>query len=114
MNEVHLASPIRGELGYAHRPQLGSQIHCLIGDQIGGPLGIEDVCPNFALTVTKFVFSHSGNFRAKANSPKPKSCPKGPCIKYVTQFLTNLTPPSSLSHFVPHLGTPPPKVRHTL
>src|SRR6218665_3498393 len=27
MNRAHLASPIRGELGYAHWPQLGSQIH---------------------------------------------------------------------------------------
>jgi len=26
-------------------------------------------CPNFDLTVTKFVFSNSGNFRAKANPP---------------------------------------------
>ena len=31
MNGAHLASPIRGELGYAHRPQMGSQIHCPIG-----------------------------------------------------------------------------------
>ena len=36
MNGAHLASPIRGELGYAHRPQLGSQIHCPIGNQIWG------------------------------------------------------------------------------
>jgi len=36
-----------------------------------GPLGKEDVCPNFALTVGKFVFSNSGNFRAKANPPSP-------------------------------------------
>ena len=34
MNGAHLASPIRGELGYAHRPQLGSQIHCPNGNQI--------------------------------------------------------------------------------
>ena len=33
-NGAHLASPIRGELGYAHRPQLGSQIHCHVGHQI--------------------------------------------------------------------------------
>ena len=26
---------------------------------------------NFALTVTKFVFSNSGNFGAKVNLPKP-------------------------------------------
>src|SRR6218665_999000 len=76
MNGAHLASPIRGELGYAQRPHLGSQIHCPIGNQVWDPLGKEDVCPNFALTVGKFVFSNSGNFRAKANPPKPRSCPK--------------------------------------
>src|SRR6218665_77670 len=69
MNGAHLASPIRGELGYAHWPQLGSQIHCPIGNQIWGPLGKDNVCPNFALTVAKFLFSNSGNFRAKANPP---------------------------------------------
>jgi len=74
MNGAHLASPIRGEIGYAHRPQLGSQIHCPIVNQIRGPLGKEGVCPSFALTVNKFVFVHSGNFRAKANPPKPRSC----------------------------------------
>src|SRR6218665_419858 len=62
MNGAHLASPIKGELGYAHWPQLGSQIHCPIGNQIWGPLGKEDVCPNFALTVGTFVCSNSGNF----------------------------------------------------
>src|SRR6218665_1591225 len=69
MNEAHLASPIRGELGYAQWPQSGSQIHCPIGNQI---------CPNFALTAAKFLFSNSGNSRSKANSPKPRSCPKRP------------------------------------
>src|SRR6218665_4217202 len=78
MNGAHLASPIRVELGYAQRPHLGSQIQCPIGNQIWGPLGKEDVCHNFALTVGKFVFSNSGNFRAKANPPKPRSCPKRP------------------------------------
>src|SRR6218665_1928268 len=78
MNGAHLACPIRGELGYAHWPHLGSQIHCPIGNQIWGPLGKHDVCPNFALTAAKFVFSNSGNFRAKANLPKPRSCPKRP------------------------------------
>src|SRR6218665_169503 len=72
MNGAHLASPIMGELSYAHWPQLGSQIHCPIGNQIWGPLGKQDVCPNFALTVGKFVFSNSGNFKAKANPPKPR------------------------------------------
>src|SRR6218665_1658827 len=49
-----------------------------IGNQIWGPLGKDDVCPNFALTAAKFLFSNSGNSRAKANSPKPRSCPKRP------------------------------------
>ena len=71
MNGAHLARPIRGELGYAHRPWLGSQIHCPIGNQIWGPLGKEYVCPNFALTLGKFVFSNSGNFRAKAIHQSP-------------------------------------------
>src|SRR6218665_1801824 len=48
----------------------------MAGHQISSPLGQEDVCPNFALTVTKFVFSHSDNFRAKTNLSKPRSCPK--------------------------------------
>src|SRR6218665_66962 len=78
MNGAHLASPIRGELGYAQWPQLGSQIHSPIGNQIWGPLGKDDVCPNFALTAAKFLFSNSGNFRAKAIPPKPRSCPKRP------------------------------------
>src|SRR6218665_1207083 len=43
MNGAHLASPIRGELGYAHWPQLGTQIHSPIGNQIWGPLGKDDV-----------------------------------------------------------------------
>ena len=66
MHGAQLASPIRGEPGYAHRPQLGSEIHCPAGHKIWGPLGKEDVCPNFALTVGKFVFSNLGNCRAKA------------------------------------------------
>src|SRR6218665_3644598 len=87
MNGAHLASPIRGELGYAHWPQLGSQIHCPIGNEIWGPLGKEDVCPNFALTVGKFVFSNSGNFRTKANPPKPRSCPKNSSADWVALVL---------------------------
>src|SRR6218665_578360 len=71
MNGAHLASPIRGELGYAHWPQLGTPIYCPIGHQLWGPLGKQDVCPNFALTVGKFVFSNSGNFRAKAIRQSP-------------------------------------------
>ena len=46
MNGAHLASPIRGEFGYAHWPHLGSQIYCPIGNQIWGPLGKQDLCPN--------------------------------------------------------------------
>src|SRR6218665_2772010 len=46
MNGALLASPVRGELGYAHRPQLGSQIYCPVGNKILGPIGKEDVCPN--------------------------------------------------------------------
>src|SRR6218665_1573145 len=71
MNGAHLASPIRGELVYAHWAQLDSQIHFPIGNQIWGPLGKEDVCPNFALTVGKFVFSNSGNFRQRQIRQSP-------------------------------------------
>src|SRR6218665_1137193 len=56
----------------------GNPIYCPIGHQIRGPLGKQDLCPNFALTATKFLFSNSGNFRAKADPPKPRSCPKRP------------------------------------
>ena len=35
MNEAHLASPIRGELGYAHWPQLGIQFIALLGTKFG-------------------------------------------------------------------------------
>src|SRR6218665_3151135 len=79
MNGAYFARPISGELGYAQWPQLGFHIYCPIGNQIWCPLGKEDVCHNFALTVCKFVFSNSGNLRAKpANPPKPRSCPKRP------------------------------------
>ena len=79
------ASPIRGEPGYAHWPQLGNPIYCPIGHQIWGPLGKQDVWPNFALTAAKFLFSNSGNFRAKANPPKPRSCPKRPFGQWMGQ-----------------------------
>src|SRR6218665_2169907 len=46
--------------------------------EIWGPLGKQDLCPNFALTAAKFLFSNSGNFRAKAIPPKPRACPKRP------------------------------------
>src|SRR6218665_1536834 len=74
MNGAHLASPIRGELGYAHWPQLGTQFIALLGTTFWAHWGNK----MFALTVTKFVFSNSGNFRAKANPPKLSSCPKRP------------------------------------
>src|SRR6218665_1792783 len=35
MNGVHLASPIRGELGYAHWPQLGTQFIARLGTKFG-------------------------------------------------------------------------------
>ena len=35
MNGAHLASPIRGELGYAHWPQLGTQFIALVGTKFG-------------------------------------------------------------------------------
>src|SRR6218665_349827 len=79
MNGAHLASPIRGELNWlCSLAPAGNPIYCPIGHQIWGPLGKQDVCPNFALTATKFLFSNSGNFRAKADPPKPRSCPKRP------------------------------------
>src|SRR6218665_2281930 len=69
MKGAHLASPIRGERGYAHWPQLGTQFIALLGTKFGA---------QFALTAAKFLFSNSGNFRAKANPPKPRSSPKRP------------------------------------
>src|SRR6218665_1249846 len=42
MNGAHLASPTRGELGYAHWPQLGTQFIALLETKF---------CPNFALTL---------------------------------------------------------------
>jgi len=35
MNGAHLASPIRGELGYAHWPQLETQFIALLGTKFG-------------------------------------------------------------------------------
>src|SRR6218665_2292851 len=77
MNGANLASPIGESLVMLIGPA-GNPIYCPIGHQIWGPLGKQDVCPNFALTAAKFVFSNLGNFRAKANPPKPRSCPKRP------------------------------------
>jgi|SRR6218665_618938 len=45
------------------------------GYRIWGPLGQEDVCHNFALTLPKFLFSNSSNFKAKA---KAKANPQSP------------------------------------
>src|SRR6218665_1723149 len=36
---THLASPIRGELGYAHWPQLGTQFIDLLGTKFGAHYG---------------------------------------------------------------------------
>src|SRR6218665_4026493 len=45
------------------------------GYRIWGPLGQEDVCHNIALTLPKFLFSNSSNFKAKANSQSPGLAP---------------------------------------
>src|SRR6218665_1180546 len=72
-------------MGPIWQAQLGESLVLLIdpswvpnslpfGHQILGPLGKEDVCPNgYQICVQQF-----GNFRAKANPPKPRSCPKCP------------------------------------
>src|SRR6218665_1042131 len=39
MNGAHLASPIRGELGYAHWPQLGTQFIAILGTKFGAHYG---------------------------------------------------------------------------
>src|SRR6218665_2489535 len=85
--------PSQGRAWLCSLAPAGNPIYCPIGHQIWGPLGKQDVCPNFALTAAKFVFSiyipsvltaakfvfsNSGNFRAKANPPKPRYCPKRP------------------------------------
>jgi len=47
------------------------------------------------LTVTKFVFSNSGNFRTKANPPEPRFCPKRPFGQWLGRILGSpLKPPS--------------------
>ena len=71
MNGAHLASPIRGELHYAHWPQLGSKIHCPIGNQIWGPLGKQDVFPNGSQICVQ-------QFGQRQIRPKPRSSPKRP------------------------------------
>ena len=35
MNGAHMVSPIRGELGYAHWSQLGTQLIALLGTKFG-------------------------------------------------------------------------------
>src|SRR6218665_1581245 len=49
----------------------GNPIYCPIGHQIWGPLGKQGVCPNFALTAAKLLFSNPGNFRAKEIRQSP-------------------------------------------
>src|SRR6218665_977704 len=69
MNGAHLVS--QGRAWLCSLAPAGNPIYCPIGHHIWGPLGKQDVCPNFALTAAKFVFSNSGNFRAKAIPPSP-------------------------------------------
>jgi len=67
-------------------PSLAPKFIALLGTKFGAHYGKKMFAlsaPNFALTVIKFVFSHSGNFRAKANPPKPRSCPKCPFRKWL-------------------------------
>src|SRR6218665_125981 len=90
---AYIPSPGSKNVGQGMGPiwqaQLGESLVMLIGPSWEpnlvpywapnvGPSGKENVCLNFALTVGKFVFSNSGNLRAKANPPKPRSCPKRP------------------------------------
>src|SRR6218665_1259439 len=49
MNGAHLASPIRGELGYAHWPQLGTQFIALL--RMGTKFGAHYGNKMFALTL---------------------------------------------------------------
>src|SRR6218665_1213364 len=77
MNGAHLASPIRENLVMLIGPSWELNLLPYWAPNLG-PIRQQDVCPNFALTAAKFVFSNSGNFRAKANPPKPRSCPKRP------------------------------------
>src|SRR6218665_4058525 len=59
MNGAHLASPIRGRAWLCSLAPAGNSICCPIGHQIWGPLGKQDVCPNFALTVRGHPFMTS-------------------------------------------------------
>src|SRR6218665_1644166 len=68
--EIFASSQTRRQVSAAALAPAGNPIYC--------PIGHQDVYPNFALTAAKFVFSNSGNFRAKANPPKPISCHKRP------------------------------------
>ena len=52
MTWAQFAGPIRGEVGYAHWPQLGTKVW--------GPLGKEDVCHNFALMVNHICVQQFG------------------------------------------------------
>src|SRR6218665_150536 len=71
MNGTHLASPIRVML---IGPSWAPKFIALLGTKFGAHQGKKI----FALTVGKFAFSNSGNFGAKTNPPKPRSCPKRP------------------------------------
>src|SRR6218665_3323061 len=54
---------------------------------------------------------HKAGRRVYERKTKFQYLGKGPSIKYVTLFLTNLTPPS-LCHTLSHISEPPHKVRH--
>src|SRR6218665_750513 len=110
MNEAHLASPIKGELGYAYRPQLGSQIHCPMGNQIWGSLGKEDVCPKgpskvrtlflvnfYPLSLSHFV-THSGTPKSTSHisdppisrRPSTKNPDKRPLVQILSQLFAEV------------------------
>src|SRR6218665_1675524 len=69
-------------MGPIWQAQLGESLVMLIGSSWEpnllpywaphwGPLGKQDLCPNFALTAAKFLFSNSGNFKAKQFRQSP-------------------------------------------
>ena len=58
MSGAHLAIPVRGDLGYAQWPQLGTQFIALLGNQFISLLGTKFVAHSgkhvLALMVTRF------------------------------------------------------------
>src|SRR6218665_1924154 len=66
-------------MGPIWQAQLEESLVMLIGpagNPIWGPLGKQEVCPNFALTAAKFVFSNSGNFRATLGQRQIRQSPR--------------------------------------